>query len=89
MTSMLGRTLSIHPQDALLIELWTARRTAEGRQVLRQRMAVAHTLARCDQLHGKRARYIGTRKNTLALCRTATVKNLQHITKGQALERAA
>lgn len=88
-TSIRGRTLSIHPQEALLIELRAARRTVEGRQALRQRTAVEHTLARFDQIQGKRARYKGARKNTLDLRRTAAVNNLQHIARVQALERAA
>jgi hypothetical protein len=88
-TSACGRTLSIHPQETLLIALREARQTAEGRQALRQRTGVEHTLARIDQIQGKRARYKGTRKNTLDLRRTAAVNNLQHIHRAQALEQAA
>jgi hypothetical protein len=79
----------VHPQEALLIELRATRRTAQGRQALRQRTDVEHTLARIDQLQGKRARYKGTRKNTLDLRRMAAGNNLQHIQRIQALERAA
>jgi hypothetical protein len=57
MTSRRGRTLRIHHQEALLIELQAARRTAEGRQALPQRTAVEHTLSHFDQMQGKRARY--------------------------------
>jgi len=88
-TSARGRTLSIHPQEALLIALREARRTTEGRKALRQRTAVEHTLARIDQIQGKRSRYKGTRKNTLDLRRTAAVHNLQHLQWVQALEQAA
>jgi hypothetical protein len=88
-TSARGRTLSVNPHEALLIELRATRRTAQGRQALRQRTDVEHTLARIDQLQGKRARYKGTRKNTLDLRRMAAVNNLQHIQWIQALERAA
>jgi hypothetical protein len=88
-TSARGRTLNIHPQEALLLELRAARRTAEGRKALRQRTEVEHTLARIAQLQGKRARYKGTRKNTLDLRRTAAVNNLQQIQRVQALEHAA
>src|SRR5262249_42455670 len=35
-----GRTLRIHPQEALLIELRATRRTVEGRKALRQRTEV-------------------------------------------------
>lgn len=88
-TSRRGRTLSIHPQEALWLGLRAARRPADGRQARRQRTAVEHTFARFDQIPGKRARYKGTRKNTLDLRRTAAVHNLQHIARGQTLERAA
>jgi hypothetical protein len=88
-TSTRGRTLSIHPQEGLLMELRAARRTAEGRRALRQRTAVEHTLARFDQIQGKRARYKGTRKNTLDLRRTAAVNNLQHLHRALGLELAA
>ena len=88
-TSTRGRTLSIHPQEALLIELRATRRTVEGRKALRQRTEVEHTLARIDQLQGKRARYKGTRKNTLDLRRTAAVNNLQQLHWVRGLERVA
>ena len=45
-----------------------------------------HTLARLDQTQGKKARYKGTRKNTLDLRRCATVVNLQSLAR---LDRAA
>ena len=88
-TSARGRTLSMHPHEALLIELRAARRTAEGRRALRQRTEVEHTLARIDQMQGKRARYKGTRKNIFDLRRAAAVQNLQRIHRAQALEPAA
>lgn len=88
-TSARGRVRSIHPQENLLLDLRAARQTAEGRKALRQRTEVEHTFARIDQLQGKRARYKGTRKNTLDLRRTAAVNNLQHLQRAQALERAA
>ena len=88
-TSARGRTLSIHPHEALLIELRQARQTAEGRKALRQRTAVEHTLARIDQIQGKRARYKGTRKNILDLRRTAAVNNLQLLHRALVLEQAA
>jgi transposase len=88
-TSARGRTLSVPPYEALLIELRATRRTAQGRKALRQQTDVEHTLARIDQLQGKRACYKGTRKNTFDLRRMAAVNNLQHIHRVQALERAA
>jgi hypothetical protein len=79
----------MHPQEAVWLELRAVRRTAEGRKALRQRTEVEHPLARIDQMQGKRARYKGTRKNTLDLRRTAAVNNLQYIHRVQALAQAA
>ena len=44
-TSAKGRSVSIHPDEALLIELRERQRTPEGRAKLRERVAVEHTLA--------------------------------------------
>jgi hypothetical protein len=81
-----GRTITIHPQEALLQALRTTAATAAGRTTLRRRTAVEHSLARLDQIQGRRARYKGTRKNTLDLRRCAAVINLQRLAR---LDRAA
>ena len=81
-----GRSISIHPQEALLQELRTTMRTPEGRADLRHRTTVEHSLARLDRTQGKKARYKGARKNTLDLRRCATVINLQRLAR---LEPAA
>jgi DDE family transposase/transposase-like protein DUF772 len=81
-----GRSISLHPQEALLQELRTTMQTAEGRADLRHRTTVEHSLARLDQTQGKKARYKGARKNTLDLRRCATVINLQSLAR---LEQAA
>jgi transposase len=78
-TSTRGRAISIHPQEELLIELRTARRTKEGRQELRERVTIEHSLARVGRVQGHRARYRGARKNTLDLRRCAVIVNLQTI----------
>jgi transposase len=85
-TAATGRTITIHPQEALLQRLRTTAATATGRTTLRRRTAVEHSLARLDQLQGRRARYKGTRKNTLDLRRCAAVINLQRLAR---LDRAA
>lgn len=74
-----GRSVTIHPNEELLIELRLARNTPEGRAKLRERVGVEHGLARVGQIQGKRARYIGVRKNTFDLRRTAAVANLMEI----------
>lgn len=74
-----GRTISIHAQEEMLINLRAAQKTQEGRENLRARVEVEHGLASVGQIQGKKARYKGTRKNTLDLRRCAAVHNLQAI----------
>lgn len=76
-----GRSISLHPQEALLQQLRAATQTSEGRAVLRRRAAVEHSLARLDRIQGKKARYKGVRKNTLDVRRCATVANLQSLAR--------
>lgn len=71
-----GRTLTLHAAEPLLQELRQLKRTPEGRAKLRDRVAVEHHLAHICARQGRRARYIGTRKNTLDLRRIAAVENL-------------
>jgi IS5 family transposase len=78
-----GRSISIHEQEDLLVELRGLRRTPEGRAALRERTAIEHRLARIYAVQGPRARYKGARKNTLDVRRCAVVNNLQ------VLQRAA
>lgn len=70
-----GRTISIHPQEDLLQQLTSAKRTAEGRDELRQRVPVEHSLAHICNRQGPRARYVGIAKNVFDLCRYAVIEN--------------
>jgi IS5 family transposase len=72
-----GRTVAIHPEEALLLQLRRDLKTAAGRTALRERTTIEHSLARLGRIQGPRARYKGTRKNTLDARRCATVDNLQ------------
>jgi hypothetical protein len=85
-TAAEGRSISLHPQEAMLQELRAKMRTPDGRADLRHRTTVEHSLARLDQTQGKKARYKGARKNTLDARRCATVVNLQSLAR---LEPAA
>jgi Transposase DDE domain/Transposase domain (DUF772) len=80
-TAATGRSISLHPQEALLQQLRATTQTPDGRAGLRRRTTVEHSLARLDQIQGKKARYKGTRKNTLDLRRCATVANLQSLAR--------
>ncbi len=84
-TSMNGRSVSIHPDEALLIELRERQQTPQGRAQLRERVAVEHTLAHLGQWQGRRARYRGLRKNLFDLRRCAVVHNLHVLARSQQL----
>jgi Transposase DDE domain/Transposase domain (DUF772) len=75
-TSASGRSVSIHPDEALLQELRERQQTPEGRAKLRERVAVEHALAHIGRWQGRRARYCGVRKNVFDLRRCAVVHNL-------------
>lgn len=76
-----GRSLALHPQEALLQRLRAGQHQPDGRAQLRERTTVEHSLARIDQIQGPTARYKGARKNILDLRRTAVVTNLQRLAR--------
>ena len=76
-----GRSIAIHPQEALLQSLRERQQQPEGRTHLRQRTTIEHSLARVHQIQGPKARYKGIRKNTLDVRRVAVVANLQRIAR--------
>jgi hypothetical protein len=80
-TSSNGRSVAIHPDEALLAELRHRQQTPAGRAELRERVQVEHTLAHVGHWQGRRARYRGTRKNLFDLRRIAVVHNLHIIAR--------
>lgn len=72
-----GRTIHVHPQEALLRAARELQRTPEGRRMLRERLASEHRQARLAQLGCKQARYLGHRKSLLQLAVAATIANLR------------
>jgi hypothetical protein len=80
-TSSHGRSVSIHPDEALLAELRHRQQDPDGRAKLRERVAVEHVLAHVGHWQGRRARYLGTRKNLFDLRRVAVVHNLHVIAR--------
>ncbi len=80
-TSSNGRSVAIHPDEALLAELRQRQQTPAGRARLRERVQVEHTLAHVGHWQGRRARYNGTRKNLFDLRRVAVVHNLHVIAR--------
>jgi transposase len=81
-----GRSVSIHPDEALLAELRQRQQTPAGRAELRERVAVEHALAHVGHWQGRRARYLGTRKNLLDLRRVAVVHNLHVLARRPATD---
>jgi hypothetical protein len=88
-TSRNGRSVSIHPDEALLCELRERQLTEAGRAKLRERVAVEHALAHIGHWQGRRARYRGLRKNLFDLRRSAVVHNLHVLARVMALTNAA
>ena len=88
-TSRNGRSVSIHPDEALLCELRERQLTEVGRAKLRERVAVEHALAHIGHWQGRRARYRGLRKNLFDLRRCAVVHNLHVLARAMALLNAA
>ncbi len=80
-TSPSGRSVAIHPDEALLAELREYQATPIGRAKLRERVKVEHALAHVGHWQGRRARYRGTRKNLFDLRRIAVVHNLHVIAR--------
>jgi Transposase DDE domain len=84
-----GRSVSIHPDEALLQELRERQQTPQGRAQLRERVAVEHALAHVGHWQGRRARYQGVRKNVFDLRRCAVVHNLHVLMRLPPTERQA
>lgn len=83
-TTAEARSVTLHPQEDLLIQLRRRKRTRAGRAELRKRVVVEHKLARVTWVQGDTARYVGARKNELDLNRTAAVINLQEVARHRA-----
>jgi hypothetical protein len=74
-----GRTLSIAADELLQRSFAKLVATSSGREHLRERAAIEHTIARHTQIQGKNARYRGTRKNLYDSRRTGAVINLESV----------
>jgi hypothetical protein len=74
-----GRSIQVHPQQALLKKLRAGTKTPEGRARLRERVVIEHNLAHAVFRQGNRSRYFGVRKNEYDLRRSAIILNLHAI----------
>ncbi len=71
-----GRTVALHPQEALLQQARDFQRSEGFAEYRRLRQAAEHRLARLAQLGVRQSRYFGRAKTRFQLLMAATVANL-------------
>ena len=71
-----GRTVTRHPQEALLQHAWAPQHSEAFSQYRKLRQVAEHRLARLIQLGVRQARYIGRSRTLCQLLMAATVTNL-------------
>jgi hypothetical protein len=71
-----GRSVRVHPQEALLHEARNLQASPEFRDYRTRRQAAEHRIARLVQLGIRQARYMGTAKTLFQLAMAAAVANL-------------
>jgi Transposase DDE domain/Transposase domain (DUF772) len=71
-----GRTVQVHPQEALLQQARALQCSPAFGELRRRRQVVEHRIARLVQLGIRQARYIGRTKTLFQLCVAAAVANL-------------
>ena len=74
-----GRSVSIAPDERLQKKLRLSIADPDGRQGLRQRVAIEHRLSHHRRKQGTQARYLGVRKNLFDARRHAATINLETI----------
>lgn len=84
-----GRSVTIADNERIQHRLRKLVATPRGRQRLRERIPVEHSLAHVGRRQGRRARYRGTRKNLFDLRRTAAVQNLETIDRRRTIAETA
>ena len=74
-----GRTVRLHPQEALLQQARALQQSEAFAEYRQRRVVVEHRLARLVQLGIRQSRYFGRIKTRFQLYLAATVVNLEHI----------
>lgn len=74
-----GRSIAIAENELLQHRLRKQAATAQGRRELRERVPIEHRQAHTCRRQGRRARYLGSRKNEFDLRRASAVSNLEVI----------
>jgi hypothetical protein len=82
------RTIRIAHDEPLQKRLRKRVRTKAGRAKLRERVAIEHRLAHLARKQGRRARYVGTRKNLFDLRRYSALLNLETIHRRETAQLA-
>jgi hypothetical protein len=72
-----GRSVSIAKDEAQQKKFRKLQATKTGRETLRARVAVEHSLAHIAARKGDQARYLGVTKNLFDLRRTSAIQNLE------------
>lgn len=80
-----GRTVSLHPQEALLQEARAFQASEAYAPYGVMRQSAEHRLARLMQLGGRKARYFGRKKMLFQLLMAATVANLTLVARATGL----
>lgn len=84
-----GRSVAIAENEPLQQRLRKQIRTRAGRDALRERTMIEHTLAHISQRQGNHARYVGVRKNTFDLRRASAIQNLETLHRSEGDSRKA
>jgi transposase len=71
-----GRTVQLHPQEALLQQARELQASSAFDEARRRRQVVEHRIARLVQLGIRQARFVGRTKTVFQLCLAAAVANL-------------
>ena len=71
-----GRTVQVHPQEALLQQARELQRSPAFAEVRQRRQVVEHRIARLVQLGIRQARCVGRTKTLFQVCLAAAVANL-------------
>ena len=76
-----GRKVEIAANEPLQHQLRKRAATPAGRRQLRERIPVEHRQAHTCRRQGRRARYLGARKNQFDLRRASAIANLEVISR--------
>lgn len=79
-----GRSITVHPEEALLQEARAFQKTETFKEQYRERIVAEHRIARLIQLEGRKARYFGREKTAFQLAMVAAVANFTLIAAWQA-----